>query len=135
VFRNGDEYVGEFVDGKLEGKGRYVFKSGGEYEGEFVGDRFHGRGKETYADGSEYKGMFDSGDKHGEGTMTYYRSVEHRSKGGRYKSAAEGLLFEEIGHYVGSWSRGKKHGAGKWSSMKNDWLVEDVRFEEGKRVI
>ena len=33
IYKNGDEYKGEIVAGKLEGKGVYKFKNGSTYEG------------------------------------------------------------------------------------------------------
>lgn len=33
IYKNGDEYKGEIVAGRLEGKGIYKFKNGSVYEG------------------------------------------------------------------------------------------------------
>ena len=33
LYKNGDEYQGELVEGKLEGHGLYKFKNGSTYEG------------------------------------------------------------------------------------------------------
>ena len=35
VFSNGDQYEGDFKDGKISGKGVYLWKNGSTYEGLF----------------------------------------------------------------------------------------------------
>lgn len=45
LYKNGDLYYGEVVEGQLEGKGVYRFKDGSSYEGEFKKNVFNGRGK------------------------------------------------------------------------------------------
>ena len=39
----GNSYEGGFVNGKMEGKGKYTFKSGNT-EGDFIDGKKHGRG-------------------------------------------------------------------------------------------
>jgi hypothetical protein len=136
TFSNGDEYVGEFKDGLIEGHGRYIFRSGGTYDGVFVKGLFEGRGVEHYNDGSVYDGEFVGGNRCGRGRMIYYRLADGpRSRDGRYRRGSSGgMLYEEVGRYEGEWLDGKKHGSGRWSSAKSGWTVEEVRFEEGRRI-
>lgn len=44
TFTNGEEYFGEFRNGRGEGKGTFCYVDGSWYEGEWLGGRCHGRG-------------------------------------------------------------------------------------------
>ncbi len=56
-------YVGEFKDGKRDGKGSYALFDGTTYVGEWKLDKFHGRGKFIYRgdiqDGHWFMGSFE----------------------------------------------------------------------------
>jgi len=43
-FQNGDQYGGEFREGKLSGQGVYTFQSGAKFVGEFKDDKRNGQG-------------------------------------------------------------------------------------------
>jgi hypothetical protein len=61
---------GEFVKGKLEGKGVRTYKDGARYEGSFVDGALSGQGVMTAADGTIYSGGFEKGLRHGRGVLT-----------------------------------------------------------------
>ena len=44
----GDKYVGQWVDGKMNGQGTYIYADGDKYEGEWKDDKRHGKGTVTY---------------------------------------------------------------------------------------
>ena len=56
----GDEYVGEFKDGKRK-QGTFTWANGDRYVGEFKDDQAHGQGIFTFANGDEYVGEFKDG--------------------------------------------------------------------------
>lgn len=57
--RTGDDYRGDFLDGKRHGRGVYTWKADGRrYEGQWESDARHGDGVETYADGARLTGRF-----------------------------------------------------------------------------
>lgn len=61
-FPNGDEYEGDYKDGKREGYGIMRFAdSGNVYEGQWEDDEITGRGKLTYPTGEVHKGTFSKG--------------------------------------------------------------------------
>eukprot|EP00541_Cyclophora_tenuis_P000917 CAMPEP_0116540852 /NCGR_PEP_ID=MMETSP0397-20121206/170_1 /TAXON_ID=216820 /ORGANISM="Cyclophora tenuis, Strain ECT3854" /LENGTH=300 /DNA_ID=CAMNT_0004064755 /DNA_START=229 /DNA_END=1132 /DNA_ORIENTATION=+ len=67
-FANGDEYRGEWVNGRFHGHGRFTFADNAFCEGHFVGGAFSG--VHYYRrNGSKYTGKFKLGFPHGEGTL------------------------------------------------------------------
>jgi hypothetical protein len=83
--------VGNFVNGKIEGKGKRTYSNGNVYEGEFLNDMPNGKGKLVRTDGAIYIGNFLSGKYSGYGVMT----------------EANGSKYE------GNWFDGMRHGKGK----------------------
>ena len=91
VSKNGTTYVGNFVNGKMHGKGTFTYSDGATYVGEFKNGKEHGVGTfRCWQHGSKYEGEFKYGKKHGIGTYTY----------------PDGVI------YVGDWVQGKRHGSG-----------------------
>jgi len=64
---NGEEYVGEWLDDQITGKGRYRFASGAVYDGSLLNGRFQGEGRYTFASGAQYLGQWHENRMHGEG--------------------------------------------------------------------
>ena len=97
---DGDEYVGEWKDGKKHGQGTYTDVNGDKYVGEFKDGKIHGQGTITYAPrdighgdilpGNIYVGELKDGKYHGQGTLTY----------------------ADKSTYVGEFKDGKRHGKG-----------------------
>ncbi len=63
-------YAGEFKDGKENGQGKLTLSDGGKYEGEFKNDMPEGHGSLSFADGSRYVGGFHDGQPNGQGTLS-----------------------------------------------------------------
>lgn len=63
----GDEYTGEWINGKLNGKGYYKTKEE-SYAGQFKDNVEHGMGKKDFSNGSWYHGHWKDGEPHGVGT-------------------------------------------------------------------
>jgi len=59
--KGADTYVGTFVDGWPEGKGKYTWENGARYEGLFRKGRANGAGLYTTAKGVRYEGEFVAG--------------------------------------------------------------------------
>ena len=64
-------YIGEWKDGKIDGKGYEEWKDGRKYIGKFKNDKREGQGTATYANGSIYVGKWKNGEHHGQGTYTF----------------------------------------------------------------
>jgi hypothetical protein len=101
VFKNGDRYIGEWRERRMEGMGIYLFHSPDPllrtvYLGEFLRGKFHGFGK-----------LARFNDAHGQ--MIYCGAwIEGRK-------AHIGLHYYHHPHtfYFGGWSNDAKHGEGK----------------------
>ena len=61
LFPNGDTYVGDYLNDRMNGNGTYTFAGGDSYTGAFSGDAFNGTGTYTFADGTVYTGVFVDG--------------------------------------------------------------------------
>jgi len=65
-------YFGNFVDGKLHGKGCIFWEGGARYKGEWNDGKREGKGTYIWANGDTYHGDFkNDGKKDGEGVFTY----------------------------------------------------------------
>ena len=99
-----EEYEGEIINGKREGRGKLIFKKNGEYYvGHFKNNKFNGRGIIYYKNNKiKYEGDFIDDYYNGYGTF--------RLVGGYY--------------YYGQWVNGKKHGKGKIYNKQNNIIYE-----------
>lgn len=78
-FKNGTEYVGDFVDGEFEGKGKLYYKNGDVYDGEFEDGLKEGKGTYTWKEGDKYTGEWMKDTMSGQGT--YYFSKDNYLSG------------------------------------------------------
>ena len=58
IYKNGDKYMGEWVNGCKENYGVYTYANGDKYEGDWKHGIKCGRGKYTYTDGRILQGIF-----------------------------------------------------------------------------
>ena len=70
---NGDQYAGEWQNGKYHGQGTFTATYGGQYVGEFKNGKQHGIGTYTQREGSllagnQYVGEYKNGRQDGQGT-------------------------------------------------------------------
>jgi hypothetical protein len=57
VFKEGQRYVGQMVDGQLQGQGHYSWPDGLEFQGAFESSQVHRQGTVTWPDGAQYIGQ------------------------------------------------------------------------------
>lgn len=97
IYRNGNTYTGNFIQGKKSGQGKldYVNSKTKEtewfYEGEWKEDKKHGFGTLEWKNGSKFQGFFKEDQRTGHGQMTWINGD----------------------FYDGMWLNGKMHGKGK----------------------
>jgi radial spoke head protein 1 len=93
-FANGDVFVGEYKDGKRNGRGKYTFAANGfTYEGDYVDNKKHGYGSMNMGDKGKYEGDWEKDVRHGVGTYVYPNNDM----------------------YTGNWQNGMKHGKGSYT--------------------
>ena len=66
---DGGTYVGEILDGRLEGAGTIEWPNGSRYEGELRGGLLHGSGLYEDGHGTRYEGDFRDGQFTGQGEI------------------------------------------------------------------
>ena len=108
----GDEHVGHFVDGLLEGKGVCVYANGARYEGEWVKGLRHGHG-EFREHGAVYRGGWADGQQSGEGVWSYPDGSEYRGPLKKGMRHGHGVFTDaEGGTYEGGWKLNLREGQG-----------------------
>jgi hypothetical protein len=75
---NGDTYVGDFVNGDVNGSGVFKRKDGIVIEGTFVNGRLNGRGVEKYPDGLTMMGRYVDGRRNGFWEIIRDKSTTYR---------------------------------------------------------
>lgn len=93
-------YIGEILNGKLEGTGNLRYYVGDVYTGEFSDDKKNGEGEYTYADGSSYRGEYSNGKRDGTGTFQ----------------------FKDGSSYTGQWENDMIQGNGEYTSKDGKYL-------------
>ncbi|KAF4149226.1 MORN repeat domain-containing protein [Phytophthora infestans] len=123
TYPNGDEYDGDFYEGKREGYGVYIERStGNQYDGAWLNDERHGRGMLTSraSGGYIYDGEWVHDMRCGQGHSTR-RGGGGTGGGESYTGQWRANRFHGRGVYVnsegdvydGEWCDGVRHGAGK----------------------
>ncbi|XP_048669099.1 MORN repeat-containing protein 5 isoform X3 [Marmota monax] len=57
----GSKYIGEYVDGRMEGKAEYILPTETRYVGEMKDGMFHGEGTLYFPSGSRYDAVWEKG--------------------------------------------------------------------------
>ena len=108
-YSNGDQYSGEFANGKFNGIGTYIWSDGDRYDGGFVNGQIEGTGRLTFANGDYWEGTFSAGQiRNGAGTFQY---------------GNDGSTF------TGPWQNGQPNGTG--TLRRADGTAQTVTFQNG----
>ena len=74
IYKNGEYYIGEMLQGLKHGKGFEYYNNGNiKYDGNFINDKYEGEGKKVYESGNYYIGQWLKGLKHGKG-IDYHKN-------------------------------------------------------------
>ncbi|KAM5300085.1 MORN repeat-containing protein 5 isoform 2-T2 [Ctenodactylus gundi] len=57
----GSKFIGEYVDGRMEGKAEYILPTETRYVGEMKDGMFHGEGTLYFPNGSRYDATWEKG--------------------------------------------------------------------------
>ena len=110
---NGDQYIGEWHNGKYNGKGIISYKSGNSYTGTFLNGIFYGEGKYQYKDGGYYEGDYRNSRKH-HITGVNYPVCDAKRYGFGLRVWSNGSKYE------GQWENDKMCGKGKLTNIKSE---------------
>ena len=78
VWKNGQSYQGEYVDGLMSGFGVLTYEPSSEfdfYAGHFEKDQLWGHGTLTWKNGDFYRGDFENGFMHGQGELKWNKVI------------------------------------------------------------
>ena len=124
----GDKYVGEFKNGKMQGRGIFTWITGSKYIGEFKDNKRHGYAIYTWANGDKYVGEFKNNKRNGQGIYVF---------GAKSKWAGD--------KYVGEYKNSLKHGQGTYTfangakdegEFKNDKLNGyAIRYDKNGNIL
>jgi hypothetical protein len=76
-FPNGDQYDGQWVNGKPQGQGTYIFLSGDKYFGGFIAGKREGMGRYVWIKGGIYVGNWKLDKRDGYGKYTWLSSAAY----------------------------------------------------------
>lgn len=117
TWSDGSVYEGDWIDGKMTGKGILIWPSGAKYEGEFSGNYLHGHGTFTKSNGCVYTGGWRMNAHHGIGRKVYSNSDVYEGlwKEGIREGSGK-FTWNDGSIYIGNWKKGKIDGRGimKW---------------------
>jgi hypothetical protein len=118
------DYNGEFLDGNMNGQGRMLLKAGNikSMEGIWKDNELNGFGCVDYFDGSRYIGEFQHFTKHGRGRCLYsdgsiFSGVFVKGK----KNGFGKMKYSDSSVYIGHWLDDMRHGFGFYVLLNGDY--------------
>jgi hypothetical protein len=158
LYRNGDKYEGEWVNGKRHGIGNITFAEDNEknrvsYSGGWENDQFSGQGLMIWKNGDKYEGQFENNSKNGFGLLslsnggTYVGHFGNNSYHGFGKLISAGgdtyegdwkdgifsgngtYTWKNGNKYIGEWKMGYRHGTGILY-LPNGEILEQGQWKE-----
>jgi len=124
-FNDGKYYIGEVSNDKMHGKGILYYKDGKiEYDGNFINGKREGKGKYIWEDGSYYIGQWSNNNMNGKGTA-YNKDDTIQYEGDFVNGKKEGygkFIYEDGLYYIGKWLNDKRNGKGKL--YNKDGIIE-----------
>ena len=108
TYPSGDQYVGEFKDGKTSGQGTYTFANGNKYVGEFRDNSFNGQGTSTFVNGNKYVGAYKDSKYNGQGAFTFANGSKYVGEWRDGKYNGQGIEYRADGSFLraGIWENG-----------------------------
>ena len=124
----GDKYIGEYKNSKRDGQGTYTFADGEEYIGQYKNGIRDGQGTYTFADGEKYVGEYKNGKQNGQGTYSYSNGDKYIGEFKNNKRDGQGTYtFADGEKYVGEYKNGKQNGQGTYSYLNGDKYVGEFK--------
>ena len=132
IKENNGEYIGERINGKKQGKGKFVWNDGTIYEGDFEEDDINGKGKLIYNNKETYEGDFINSSREGKGIFTFKNGDKYEGEWKLDKMTGKGTyIFANGDKYegdfldnqfngTGTYTKGNKKYTGTWK--ENNYL-------------
>ena len=122
------EITKEMLKDGYTGQGTYTVNNGDNYVGEYKDGKKHGQGTLTCA-GTKYVGEWKDGKKHGQGTYTNYYGDKYV---GEWKDGKEHgtMIYDNGAKYVGGWLVGLPNGQGTFTYA--DGTVKEGLWKDGE---
>ena len=134
IYDNGEYYIGEWKNGLRNGKGKIYNKNGNiKYEGDFVNDKAEGNGTYIWENGNYYIGDWKFGLRNGKG-KNYYKNNKIMYEGDFFNDKYEGngkYFWENGQYYIGEFKNGLSNGKGK-QYYKNGKIKYDGVWNKDK---
>ncbi|XP_065783253.1 MORN repeat-containing protein 5 isoform X1 [Muntiacus reevesi] len=93
----GSQYVGEFVDGRMEGDAEYILPTETKYIGEMKDGMFHGQGTLYFPNGSRFDAVWEKG-LVVKGTYTFSDGLQYDAENWHYCDSYDRRFYTEICH-------------------------------------
>ena len=115
IWQNGTIFEGIWKNDKREGKGVIIYNGGDKYDGEWMNDISHGIGQYIWSSGQEYEGDFQYNSRYGYGRMKFEDGSIYKGDWKNDKRDGKGRMsYVEGDEYDGTWVNNLRHGAGKY---------------------
>uniref|UniRef100_A0A7S1GWQ1 C2 domain-containing protein n=1 Tax=Hemiselmis andersenii TaxID=464988 RepID=A0A7S1GWQ1_HEMAN len=132
-WENGDFFRGEWDNGQMHGKGKFLCANG-TYQGEFFFHQMHGHGRFDFKGGGSYYGMYNQGKREGHGLMAYPDSSVYEGGWEDNKRHGKGTIqYDNFDVYEGDWVEDERTGTGVYVSKMRTEIFKG-EFENNKRV-
>ncbi len=132
IYPSGAKYIGEFKEGRVEGKGILYFSNGNEYIGNWKNNYRQGKGRFLFIEGHQYLGQFKKNKFEGEGTMWYANGDRYEGFWHNNRPNGFGIYFFKAGdHYEGYFRSGKFEGKG--TMFYNDGTKFSGTWKDSKK--
>lgn len=124
-------YEGGFKDDLYDGKGSLKFTEGRTISGKFVSGYLEGEGKEEWDNGTLYEGKFVKSRKQGHGLLTVPKFSTYKGEFFKDKFHGSGkLTMENQTSYEGEWDKGRMHGKGTFTWPNGKVYVGEYLFDK-----
>jgi len=137
TFGLGGRYTGQFIESKRNGQGTFLYPNGDKYEGEWRSNKWHGRGTHILANGNKYVGDFKDDYYEGYGIFYYLADNDLKNKQyeGEFKNGTRDgqgqIAFTDGRISIGEWRDNKPDG--KFIEYRADGSVfRSGLFNDGK---
>ena len=130
---NNNQYEGQIINGKKEGKGKFIYKNGCIYEGYFKNDKKEGNGIFYYANGDRYKGLFKNGFYQGNGIFYFNNGDRYEGEFDKNSYSGNGKYYYHNGDkFEGVWKNDKKNGKGAYIYLNGNKIIGN--YKDGKPI-